>query len=266
VPGNRSNSSGDQPTMKIALEATGKIGSRAARVLLAERSVEAIGLIGRRSTSGDPRVSTITDLAGWDVVASDDIEHIKRRYRQASDHGIPLVVPTNQAVVTPNPDIPFVVGANPRFGLAASLAAHECTRHESPMEAVVAWTEPGRPLRRGLPLVFPQPIGNLWAESGDDVWPQAPPGTQFLAAPVEGPWTGLAVRVTAATPEGVEVRTLGVADDSYFLGGIAFAAAVLAAGTGAYPVGVNYPTAAFGTYLERALKAGLEIATFHELR
>ena len=59
--------------MKIALESTGKIGSRAARVLLAERSVEGLGLIGRRSTSGDPRITTITNLAGWDVVATDDI-------------------------------------------------------------------------------------------------------------------------------------------------------------------------------------------------
>jgi hypothetical protein len=250
--------------MKIALEATGKTGSRAARVLLAERSVEAIGLIGRRSTSGDPRVSTITNLAGWDVVASDDPEHIERRYQQASDHGIPFVVPTSMALAATDPDIPVVFGANRSSGLAACLAARECTRHETPMEVVVGWTEPGRPLRRGHPMVFPQPIGNLWAQDGGIIWPEAPPGTQFLAAPVEGPWTGLAVRVTAATPEGVEVRTLGVADDSTFLAGIALAAAVLAAGTGAYPTGNNYPTAAFNDYLDSALRAGLEVATFLE--
>ncbi|MGZ5383109.1 MAG: hypothetical protein ACXW15_13030 [Acidimicrobiia bacterium] len=252
--------------MKIALEATTKVGSRAARVLLAERSVEAIGLIGRRSTSGDPRVSTITNLAGWDVVATDDSEHMELRYRQASDHGIPLVVPTGRSVAVPHPDIPFVLDANPSFGLAACLAASECSRNDTPMEAVVGWTTPGRRLRRGHALSFPQPIGNLWANEGEDVWPEAPQATQFLAAPVEGPWTGLAVRVTTATQEGVEVRTLGVTDETAFLDGIALAAAVLAAGAGVYPVGINYPTAAFREYLDLALRAGLDVATFVERR
>lgn len=250
--------------MKIALEATGTIGSRAARVLLAERSVEAIGLIGRRSTSGDPRVSTITNLAGWDVLASDDPERIERRYQQASDHGIPFVIPTGETLISRDPDIPFIVGANHSSGLAACLAANECTRHDTPMEVSIGWTEPGSPLRRGHPLVFPQPIGNLWADEAKTLWPDAPSGTQFLAAPVESPWSGLVVKVTAATAEGVEVRTLGVADDSNFLAGIALAAAVITAGSNAYLTGISYPTAAFGAYLDAALRAGLEVATFIE--
>ena len=252
--------------MRVALEATGKIGSRAARVLLAERSVEAVGLIGRRATSPDPRVTTITNLAGWDVVASDATDHLARRYRQASDHGIPLVVPDSDFEIGAEPDIPMVVGANPSFGLAASMAAHECDRHHNPLEALVGWTEPGTPLRKGLPLTFPKPIGNVWAEATQNIWPAAPPVTRFLEAPVDGPWTGLSVRVTAATPEGVETRTLGVTDDGAFLRGIAFAAAILVAGAGSYPVGSSYPTVAFGEYLEAALGAGLEIATFVEHR
>jgi hypothetical protein len=134
------------------------------------------------------------------------------------------------------------------------------------MEAVIGWTEPGDPLRKGFPLGFPQPIGNLWAGAGADVWPEAPPGTRFLAAPVEGRWTGLSVRVTAASADGVEVRTVGVADDSLFLGGIALAAAVLAAAGGAFPVGRHYPSAAFRRYLDGALVAGLDVATFVERR
>jgi hypothetical protein len=250
--------------MRIALDATGKIGARAARVLLAEPSVAALGLIGRRSTSGDPRVSTITNLAGWDVLASDDTEQAERRYRQASDHGIPFVVPSDQGSLPPNPDIPVVVGANHRAGLAVSLASQECARHFSPMEVVVGWTEPGRPLRRGRPLVFPQPVGNLWAHEAQSTWPEAPTGTQFLAAPVEGPWAGLVARVTAATSEGVEVRTIGVADDAIFLGGIALAAAVLVAASGAYPIGLNHPAAIAPAYLDASLQAGLEVATFVE--
>ena len=250
--------------MKIALDATGKIGSRAARVLLAERSVEALGLIGRRSTSGDSRVSTITNLAGWDVLASDDVEQFDRRYQQASDHGIPLVLPSERASVRSDPDIPLVVGANECSGLAASLAADACARYGSPLEVVVGWTEAGKPLRRGHPLLFPQPIGNLWAREGPNVWPGAPTGARFLAAPFEGPWTGLVARVTAATPDGVETRTIGVADDSLFLAGIALAAAALAAGSRAFPIGRHYPTAAGSIYLDSALRAGLEVATFVE--
>lgn len=250
--------------MKIALDATGKIGSRAARVLLAERSVEALGLIGRRSTSGDPRVSTITNLAGWDVLASDDPEQLDLRYRQASDHGIPLVLPADEVSVPSEPDIPVVLGANERFGLAGALVADACARYGSPMEVVVGWTETGKPLRRGRPLMFPQPVGNLWARAGRNIWPEAPTGTLFLTAPFEGPWTGLVARVTAATSDGVEARTIGVADDSLYLAGIALATAALAAGTGAFPIGRHYPTAAGSVYLDNALRAGLEVATFVE--
>lgn len=266
MPGNRLNSSGDRSPMKIALDATGRIGSRAARVLLAERSVQALGLIGRRSTSGDPRVSTIKNLAGWDLLASDDVDRVERSYRQASDHGIPLVALAGETPALQDPDIPVIVGADHRSGLAVCLAAHECARHDVPIEVVVGWTEPGRALRRGRPLVFPQPIGGLWARQGRDIWSEAPSGTQFLAAPVEGPWTGLVVRVTAATSEGVEVRTLGVTEDSAYLGGIALASAALAAGTGAYPTGLHNPAAAASIYLDSALRAGLDVATFVERR
>jgi len=251
--------------MRVALEATGKIGARAARVLLAERDVDALGLIGRRSTSGDPRISTITSLAGWDVVASDDADHVRRRYRQASDHGIPLVVATHQKTFQ-EADIPVVVGAGVRTGLGAALAAHECARHDNIMEVLVGWTEPGRPLRRGRPLTFPQPIGTLWAGEGARIWNNAPSGTRFLSAPFEGPWAGLVVRATAASQDGVEVRTLGVTDDENYLAGVALAAGALVAGTGAYPIGCHYPAAAASAYLETALRAGVEVASFVERR
>jgi len=250
--------------MKIALDATGKIGSRAARVLLAEKTVESLGLIGRRSTSGDPRVSTITNLAGWDVLVSDDVETLELRYRQASDNGIPLVLPMDEGPIPTKPDIPVVVGANQQAGLASCLAASEVARGGNPLEVVVGWTETGKPLRRGRPLMFPQPLGNLWGHEGRNMWPAAPPGTQFIAAPFEGPWSGLVARVTTATNDGVEVRTIGVADDRSYLGGIALAAAALVAANGAFPTGRNYPTSATAEYLEVVLRAGLEVATFVE--
>ena len=175
-----------------------------------------------------------------------------------------LVLSADGIALPADPDIPVVVGANQQAGLAACLAADERARHENPLEVVVGWTEPGQPLRRGRPLMFPQPIGNLWAREARNVWPAAPAGVQFAAAPCEGPWSGLVARVTAATSEGVEVRTIGVADDAVFLGSIALAAAALAAARGGFPTGLHYPTAAFPAILEIALRAGLTVAAFVE--
>lgn len=233
-------------------------------MLLAESSVEALGLIGRRSTAGDPRISTVTSLAGWDVLISDHADHLTKRYRQASDHGIPFVYPGNQLPGEDGPDIPVIAGANRSAGLAACLAAVESSRRGNPLEVVVGWTEAGTPLRRGHPLAFPQPIGHRWALEADTVWPDAPSGTAFLSAPIEGPWAGVTARVTIATQEGVEVRTMGVADDALYLDGIALAAAAMAVDAAMLPVGLHYPTAAADAYLDAALRAGLEVATFVE--
>ncbi len=258
-PGNRLSSSGDQPPMKIALDATGKIGSRAARVLLAERSVEALGLIGRRSTSGDPRVSTITNLAGWDVLAIDDPEQLDLRYRQASDHGIPLVCPPTRLSVpcrtrhSGRRRVP-----TSRLGLAACLAADDVR----PLRKSTG--SRGRVDRNRKPVAT-WPTADVSSTRREPVGPRrterlagGATGTLFLAAPFEGPWTGLVARVTAATPEGVEVRTIGVADDSLFLAGIALAAAALAAGTGAFPIGRALPNGGLPAYLDIALRAGLD--------
>jgi hypothetical protein len=57
---------------------------------------------------------------------------------------------------------------------------------------------------------------------------------------------------------------MGVADDALYLDGIALAAAALLAGTEDLSVGLHYPTGAAATYLDAALQAGLEVATFVE--
>ncbi len=250
--------------MRIALDATGDIGSRAAKVLLGERHLTALGLVGRRVASHDRRVRTIRDLDGWDVYVSDDLDGMRRQAARAGRARIPLVVYGDDPDALGEPlEIPILIGANSR-GLAAVLAAHECARHDNPLEVVVGWTEPKRPHRRGHPLTFPQPVGNAWGHDGPVIWPDAPAGTRFLSAGIETAWMGLMAKVTAATPDGVEARTLGVADDAAYLAGIALAAGALAAAAGAYPVGVHYPTAAPDAYLDAALDAGLEVATFSE--
>jgi hypothetical protein len=200
------------------------------------------------------------------VLISDHADHLAKQYRQASNHGIPLVVPGSRAPFKGEPDIPVVIGADRSAGLAACLAAVDSARRGNPLEVVVGWTETGTPLRRGQALAFPQPVGNRWAHEVTPVWPDSPPGVTYLAAPIEGPWAGVTARVTTASEEGVEVRTIGAADDALYLDGIALAAAGLVAGEGAFPVGLHVPTAAASSYLDVARRAGLDVATFVESR
>ena len=85
-------------------------------------------------------------------------------------------------------------------GLAPSLAAHEIALGGVVMDTVIAWTEPGTPLRRGEAISFPDPVGPRWATrrpSGQ--------GTTAYAAPVEGEWAAALVRVTSAGTDGVLV-------------------------------------------------------------
>ncbi len=56
----------------------------------------------------------------------------------------------------------LLTGANVGHGIAPCLAAHEAARSDEVLELMVAWTEPGRRLRRGVPVAFPDPVGALW--------------------------------------------------------------------------------------------------------
>ena len=122
----------------------------------------------------------------------------------------------------------------------------------------VGWTEPGRPLRRGEPLAFPDPVGGLWA-----VERPRRSGFRSFAAPTNSQWAGAMAKVTLATPEGVATRIVGVADLATHLEALALAAGALT--IGAYGWGVQRPAAAADRYLDAMIAAGLGVAT-HTLK
>ena len=57
---------------------------------------------------------------------------------------------------------------------------------------------------------------------------------------------------------------MGTADHGAYLSAIALAAAVVPAGQHAYPSGRSWASAAPTAYLDRALAAGLDVASYHE--
>ena len=94
-----------------------------------------------------------------------------------------------------------MMGADLR-GLAATLAAHEELTAEGPVRSTVAWTVPGKALRRGVAVGFPDPVGARWGR----------PVADGIEVPIAGSWAGAAVTVMARRHGRTVQRLVGVAD------------------------------------------------------
>jgi len=239
--------------MRIAVHATGAVAARAARMVLAERDLEGLGLIDRSPTTSDRRVHRVTDLSSYDVVLSDDPENPAGIAAKAEAAGIACVLWHDGPVPWSSPAT-LLAGANLASGIAPALASHEEAVLGRELPVTIAWTEPGRPLGRGIAAPFPDPLGALWAEdrsNGD--------GVRRLAAPVAGEWAGALVMV--GNPREPE-RIVGVADDAEHLEAIALAAGAVTVARGRYPGGSVSVDAAAEDYLLAAIAMGLEVAGF----
>lgn len=246
--------------MRIALEHTGEVGLRAGRILLAERDLTALGLVDRTPRRNDPRLIQADDLSSFDVAVTDaaDPEPLIRR---AAEAGTSCVV--WQEITRADHDAEYglrattlLAGANLASGIAPSLVAHETARGGTVMDQMVAWTEPGKPLRRGEAIPFPDPVGSRWAK------PRPSAKWRAFAAPVRGEWAGAMARVTSATGAGVITRIVGVADLAPHLEALALAAGALAVARDAYPSGLQRADTAAEAFLAEALNAGLGVASY----
>lgn len=248
--------------MKVAVEQAGsEVSLRAARIILAERDLTSLGLIGGNPKGKDKRVHQATDLTEYDVVmtdASDPAELVET----ALDAGVSCVVWADGAELDAEYGERFadigatlLTGANVASGLAPSLAAHETARGGEIMEVSIAWTEPGTPLRKGEAIPFPDPVGPRWAAERDTEG-----GYKAYAAPLLGNWAGALARVTSAGTEGVVTRVVGIADHAAHLEALALAAGVLAIDL--YSPGAHRPAFAAEIYLAKALDAGLGVASY----
>jgi hypothetical protein len=248
--------------IRVALDATDEVGIRTGRILLAERDLEWLGLVGRTPRSEDPRMRRADELSAYDLIVSDDTADPEVAVRTALHAGIGCVLFSDGEGLEERYHEAFVavgrtllLGANLAAGIAPSLAAHETARGGEIMEVTIGWTEPGAPLRRGEPLPFPDPVGARWARSRP-----TEPGYQAFVAPVPGNWAGAVARVTSVTSAGVVTRVVGVADLAAHLEAIALAAGVMSLDV--FAPGAHRPAFAAEVYLAAALQAGLDVATY----
>ena len=202
------------------------------------------------------------DIGTYDVLVSDDREGALFQAEAALHADISCVLWTDEDndVAALGDEFAargrtLLMGANLASGLAPCLASHESARTADLLEVRYAWTEPGRPLRRGEPIPFPDPVGARWSrERGDGGI------SSHFVAPVDGEWAGAMARVTVGTPGGVISRIVGVADHAAHLEALALAAAAVTVGEHGY--GLATPPDRPESYLAAALEAGLDVASY----
>ena len=245
--------------MRLALHQSGEVGTRAGRILLAERSLSALGLVDKHPTESDPRLEHVEVLATYDSLLTDSTEP-EEHIEMALNAGVSCVVWVDADGAHEKyhdafaeADLRLLTGCNLATGIAPSLTAHEVAITESVLEVTTAWTEPGTPRRRGEAIPFPEPVGSRWAE------PRASEHTdRAFVANVSGEWAAAMARVTGASQAGVVTRIVGVSDLAVHLEALAFAtgATILSQ----YPVGSSRPADLADEYLSQALSAGLDVA------
>ncbi len=245
--------------MRLALHQEGEVATRAGRILLAERSLTALGLIDNHPPEPEDRHEHDDVLATSDAFLT-DCESPHPQIEAALSAGISCVVwaDANGAAAEygeafEEADLCLLTGCNLGSGIAPSLTAHEVAATETVLDVTTAWTEPGTPRRRGQAIPFPEPVGSRWAEARE-----TPYTDRAFVAKVAGPWAGAMARVTGATNAGVVTRIVGVADLAVHLEALALATGAIVYSQ--YPPGASRPADSADAYLSKALDVGLDVA------
>lgn len=218
---------------------------------MAERELDFLGLWDSDGAHRSKRSGPVNDVAGFDVVVSDRTEHLHDLAAHAAVAGTPLVMWVDETGIPPGRStVPLVSGANVGSALGDALSHHPMAKPTSDEVMTIAWTEPGRPRRRGVPTAFPDPVGMLWSK-------ERAPGR--LAATTDGEWGGASVVV-----EGVgERRIVGVSDQAAHLEAMVLAATAWIAGEGAYTSTGLQPAAEAGAaLLDRLINMELDVAAW----
>jgi hypothetical protein len=246
--------------VRIAINAIGEVGIRAGRILSAERDLSALGLYGDTSGIGqDRRIITITTLDGFDALVTDDREGASALAVLAAEDGLACAVPgqvSDEAAARIRASGTTLLTDCSLAGLAETLSIHESTLTDEPLEVVIAWTEPGKPLRRGAPAAFPDPVG---ARFGRRIGPTG--RTTRVAAPVDGDWAGATATVVGKVAGETQTRIVGVADERPHLEALALAAGAVVAAT-TDRTGVIAPGDVADDYLIAVLGMGLGVAAY----
>ncbi|MBT8215214.1 MAG: hypothetical protein HKN74_14460 [Acidimicrobiia bacterium] len=250
--------------MRVAVQPIGEVGRRVARVLQAEPAVDEVVAWGVEEAG---RLRVVERLEMADVAVTDS--HKPRPLADACLEGATSLVTSLSWDDEPvrefaEAGLSLVVGANIETGLAAGLALQEAALMDEPLEVRLAWTVHGKPRRRGEPIPFPEPVGSRWAREVDPQGWDSPIPIRTFEAPVDGGWVAAMAQVSGALDDGIQRTIVGTADHGAYLAAIALAAAVVPAGQHAYPSGRSWAFASPSAYLDRALAAGLDVASYHE--
>lgn len=222
-----------------------------------------IGLFGVDGGLPDSRLHKGETVLGYSVLVTADTDLMD----EAVEFHVPVVSPSDtvpdSAPAFAAADVCLVLGANLHSGVAPSLAAYESRHFDELLEVNIGWTVPGRSRRKGIALPFPDPIGARWAERTTGFgWPPANTPPRFLRAPVEGEYAGAVAKISGVVDDGVKTTVVGTADFAAYLDAIALASAVPAVVNGAFRPGPQWPATAAAAYLQAALAAGIDVATF----
>lgn len=245
--------------MRLALNQSGEVGTRAGRILLAERSLQTLGLVDKHPTEKDSRLEHVEVLATYDALLTDAADP-RHDIEMALNAGVSCVVWVDADDAGEEfgdsfaaADLRLMTGCNLATGIAPALAAHEVAAAENVLEVTIAWTEPGSPRRRGEALPFPDPIGSRWGEPRHSEY-----ADRSFVARVGGPWAAAMAKVTGASPTGVVTRIVGVSDLAVHLEALAFASGAVLVNE--MPTGLSRPADRAEQYLAKALDAGLDVA------
>lgn len=236
--------------MKVLVDATTEVGQRTARILLSESDVDFIGLWNDDTATRGARSGPASSTSGFDVAVSDADDPSSSLAAHCSVEGIPLVLWSDGAAIPRgSTNAPVVVGANVGTALAEVLRFHPTANASSEDSIRIAWTEPGRPLRRGEAIVFPDPVGTAWSrERAKD---------RFVAH-TDGLWGGAVIELQG--PAGR--RIVGVADNASHLEALVLAATTLVAADGGYPSAVSTAASAGEQLLNKLIHVELDFATW----
>ena len=236
--------------MKVAIDGTGEVAARTARVLYAEAAVTHIGFMQSEMPRLGTRSGTAKDLSGYDVIVSTGETPATDLTARASVYGVPLVLWKDETGLHRGPAAsPVAVAANVGSTLAPSLAHHPSAAVTDADTVTIAWTEPGRPFRRGEPVTFPEPVGPVWAQKRSK---------GRLVARTSDDWGGAVL--IAVGPQGE--RIVGVSDHAGHLEAITLAAVTMLAADGGYDAMIQDASSQGREVLTRAMDMELDVAVW----
>lgn len=239
--------------MRVALDSESEVGARAGRVLLAEDSLTYLGIVRSEGRRSEPRTGPVGDLSTYDVIVSDGATPSSDLVAGAAVHGVPLVLWKDEPGLHRGPAAaPVAVGANVGSTLAPSLVHHPSAAVEEGDDVTIAWTEPGSPRRKGRTIVFPDPVGEMWAQKRS---------RRKFVAYRDDDWAGAVITVNGRQGN----RIVGVTDHAGHLEAVTLAAVTLIAADGLYDVRIQDAATQGAGVLTRAMGLELDIAVWRSL-